>query len=93
MTIVHILIMPTYKPGDPEPDGYLQWHEWAEVQWKSGLRQQQCAVCDRWYFPQSLSDKVLRWEGKTIFGQVVQQSAPICKACEESEAIACEITR
>ncbi len=21
-----------YKPGDPPPEGYLEWHEWAEVQ-------------------------------------------------------------
>ena len=39
--LVHLLIMPTYKPGDPAPTGYLQWHEWAEVQWKAGLRQRE----------------------------------------------------
>ena len=30
---------PIYKPGDPAPKGYLQWNEWAEVQWSAGLRQ------------------------------------------------------
>jgi len=81
-----ILEIPTYKPGDSEPTGYLQWHEWAEVQWKSGLRQQQCGVCERFYFPQSLSDQVLRWEAKTARGVVVKQTAPICNGCAEADA-------
>lgn len=87
MTIVHLLIMPTYKPGDPEPTGYLQWHEWAEVQWKSGLRQCQCGSCGRYCFPQSLSDQVLRWEAKTSAGEVVHRAEPLCKACEVPDAV------
>ncbi len=27
-----------YKPGDPPPDGYCDWHEWADVQAKAGLK-------------------------------------------------------
>lgn len=38
--------------GDPRPDGYLAFHEWAEVQHKGGLRQQQCSTCGLWFFPQ-----------------------------------------
>jgi len=83
--------MPTYKPGDPEPTGYLQWHEWAEVQWTSGLRQRQCGVCGRWNFPQSLSEQVVRWEAKTSTGEVVQMSEPMCKACESAKSVASEI--
>ena len=30
-----------YKPGDQAPNGYLGWHEWAEVQHKAWLRQKQ----------------------------------------------------
>ena len=28
-----------YKPGDLPPEGYLEWHEWAEVQRKAGIKQ------------------------------------------------------
>lgn len=83
---MHILIMPTYKPGDPEPMGYLQWHEWAAVQWKSGLRQRQCGACGRYCFPQSMSEKVVRWEAHTSAGDVMQGAEPICKACEAAAA-------
>jgi hypothetical protein len=44
-----------YKPGDPPPGGYLNWHAWAEVQDKAGLRQKQCSRCGLWKFPQELS--------------------------------------
>jgi hypothetical protein len=44
-----------YKPGDPPPDGYLNWHAWAEVQDKAGLRQKRCSRCGLWKFPQELS--------------------------------------
>lgn len=47
-----LLIMPTYKAGDPPPTGYLQWHEWARAQIKGGLRQRRCRVCGLWQFPQ-----------------------------------------
>ena len=40
----------TYKPGDLPPEGYVQWHEWAHVQYKAGLRQKK--VDGKWYFPQ-----------------------------------------
>jgi hypothetical protein len=44
-----------YKPGDPPPGGYLNWHAWAEVQDKAGLRQKRCSQCRLWKFPQELS--------------------------------------
>jgi hypothetical protein len=44
-----------YKPGDPPPGGYLNWHAWAEVQDKAGLRQKKCRQCGLWKFPQELS--------------------------------------
>ena len=31
-----------YKPGDPPPTGYCDWHEWARIQDKAGLRQVRC---------------------------------------------------
>ena len=50
--LVCLLVMPKYKPGDPAPEGYLQWHEWASVQHKAGLRQRWCPVCGKWFYPQ-----------------------------------------
>ena len=47
-----ILISPTFKAGDPSPEGYIQWHEWARVQHKAGLRQRRCWSCGLWRFPQ-----------------------------------------
>jgi hypothetical protein len=44
-----------YKPGDPPPGGYLNWHAWAEVQSKAGLEQVQCERCHLWRFPQELA--------------------------------------
>ena len=47
LRVVCILEQATYKPGDQAPEGYLAWHEWAEVQHKAGLRQKQCGQCGR----------------------------------------------
>ena len=48
----HLCGTSTYRPGDPRPDGYLEWHAWATVQYIAGLRQTQCPECGRWRFPQ-----------------------------------------
>ena len=46
----------SYKVGDPPPEGYIQWHYWAEVQYNGGLRQTQCLICKKWFFPQEKCD-------------------------------------
>lgn len=46
-----------YKPGDPPPGGYLNWHAWAEVQHNAGRRQKQCSQCGLWKFPQELNGR------------------------------------
>lgn len=56
MRIIHINIIPLFKPGDPAPSGYSAWHDWAEVQYKSGIRPAQCPACYRWFFPQEQHD-------------------------------------
>lgn len=43
-----------YKVGARAPSGYLQWHEWAEVQEKGGLRQTQPYRCKHWLYPQEV---------------------------------------
>lgn len=44
-----------YKPGDPPPSGYCDWHEWARVQHKAGLRQKRCDRCCRLRFPPEIA--------------------------------------
>lgn len=50
--LVCIDVTPTFKPGDPAPEGYNAWHEWAKVQHRAGLRQSICTICCKWRFPQ-----------------------------------------
>lgn len=40
------------KPGDQPPQGYGEWHEWARVQYRAGLRQARCSGCGKYRFPQ-----------------------------------------
>lgn len=47
-----ITFTPEQRVGSPAPEGYLDWHEWAEVQHKAGLRQVECSRCARWCYPQ-----------------------------------------
>jgi len=61
----------TYKPGDLPPNGYLAWHEWADVQRRAGIGQLQCSKCGLWRTPQELSAN--------------GQAAPVCSKCAANE--------
>ena len=61
----HLLLMPDYKTGDPAPEGYLQWHAWADIQMKAGVRQTHCDRCGKWHFPQEVKKSC----GKQITGK------------------------
>jgi hypothetical protein len=54
ITIVDVV--PFFKAGDPPPSGYVEWHEWASVQLRAGLRQKRCESCGRYRFPQELKN-------------------------------------
>jgi len=62
---VHLLEVETYQPGDLPPEGYLEWHEWADVQRKAGIEQAPCVHCRKWKTPQELSGE----QPMTIFEQ------------------------
>lgn len=49
-------IVPFFKAGDTPPSGYNEWHEWAAVQHRAGLRQKRCNKCHHWLFPQEVRD-------------------------------------
>lgn len=77
-----VCAVPTFKPGDPPPSGYLEWTEWAEVQRKAGISQVECGKCGKWKTPQELSDKVVRYCAETSAGMVTVKE-PICITCDE----------
>ena len=82
---LHILWQAEYKPGDQAPEGYLAWHEWAEVQHKAGLRQKQCGRCGLWRYPQQLSATVDRAELLKARGRIASRvtvETPVCNDCE-----------
>jgi hypothetical protein len=76
-----LLVQPTFKPGDQPPEGYLEWHEWAEVQRKAGIKQQMCGRCCRWKTPQELSDIVDTTTARTSRGARHVLTSPVCNAC------------
>ncbi len=75
-----------YQPGDPAPAGYLDWHEWAQVQIDFGLRQIRCSRCVKYKFPQELSARLRTSRPHDRDGNVIAVTAPVCKACEAKEA-------
>lgn len=83
-----LCVQPEFKPGDQAPEGYLAWHEWAEVQHKAGLRQKECGRCGTWKYPQEMSDKVDRFEAKSRKGPVTLVTL-VCNDCAENEGPAC----
>ena len=57
MSYGHISVRPKYKEGDAPPSGYLDWHAWAAVQTRAGLRQRRCPDCVLWKFPQEMGKR------------------------------------
>ena len=81
-----------YKPGDMPPAGYCDWHEWAKVQHRAGLRQVRCDICSKWKYPQ----EVARTEQRSHMVYISKKHAMsgtdpierfenvvICKECNE----------
>lgn len=78
MKVGCILVGQNYQSGDQPPEGYIDKQEWAKVQMKAGLRQQQCKTCWHWKFPQELSDRV----GTMIVrGRRATIILPVCRMC------------
>lgn len=53
---LHLTFTNDYRPRDPQPDGYVDRADWAQVQLRAGLRQRRCVACKRLGFPQQLAD-------------------------------------
>lgn len=41
----------------PQKRAYAEWHLWAEQQEKKGIKQAQCASCQRYFFPSEMGKK------------------------------------
>jgi hypothetical protein len=76
---------PEFKPGDLPPEGYLAWHEWAEVQRKAGIKQVECGRCFLWKTPQELSGKFDERNAKDRRGRNGVLRTPICSKCADKE--------
>lgn len=76
-------VSPGFKPGDPPPLGYNDWHEWAEVQSKAGLKQRTCGRCSKWKFPQELSDTIDTMPAQRSNGKKIIVKSPVCKECDQ----------
>jgi hypothetical protein len=50
--ILCILQQRNYNPGDPAPEGYVDWFEWVEVQTRAALKPTWCPDDRLWKFPQ-----------------------------------------
>jgi len=79
---IHILEQATYAPGDPAPQGYLAWHEWADTQHKAGLRQKECGRCGKWRYPQELSGQRDQHVMQSRKGPVTLMMA-VCNKCAD----------
>lgn len=81
---MRILVQDEYKPGDLPPDGYLAWHEWAEVQYNAGIKQVECGQCGKWKTPQELSSNTVTHNFLDKFGKKVKVVDPLCLKCDDS---------
>lgn len=79
-----------YKPGDMPPDGYCDWFAWAEVQEKAGLKQERCAKCGLFNFPQELhrTDLVQTTVYRTKADAMAERN-PVVRTVRESVCLKC----
>lgn len=87
MQLIHMTVGQDYAVGSQPPEGYLAWHEWAEIQAKKGkLKQCECGKCGMWRFPQELSSETLTTVGKDRRGRSVVIVSKICNKCAKNDA-------
>lgn len=81
MKVACVLTTSNYKPGDLPPVGYLEWHEWAEIQRKAGIKQVQCGNCGLWKTQQELSAEVFEFTARDRKGNHKILRLPLCSKC------------
>ena len=69
--------------GSQPPQGYIQWHTWAEKQHKAGLRQSRCAHCGKWKYPQEMSalDETHKGTTRKHGGTTIITKHKVCNEC------------
>lgn len=78
---MRILAQKEYKPGDLPPDGYLAWHEWADVQREAGIKQVTCGRCGKWKTPQEFSALVDAATLRDKKWRAVSVKTTVCAKC------------
>lgn len=76
-----------YEVGDMPPEGYIQWHGWADAQEKGGLKQARCGECGLWNYPQELTDQQRATHGVTANGKEAVIFHRVCKKCAAKSLI------
>jgi hypothetical protein len=81
-------ITPDFKPGDlpPPSHAYNDWHAWADVQRKAGIKQAQCGSCGLWRTPQEMSAITRPWSAFDRYGTRVHLESKVCLKCAERPA-------
>ena len=69
-----------FKVGDPPPDGYSEWFEWAEVHQKAGLKQKPCSTCGKWKYPHEIHSKPIA-QMMNSRGKKVDVETVLCVTC------------
>lgn len=85
-----LTVTPDFEAGDQPPPkhAYTDWHAWAEVQHKAGLRQVECGKCGLWKYPQELSDKTIKhtlYKNKKMT-KPVHVETRVCNDCAALDA-------
>lgn len=85
-SVIHICGTATYKPGDPRPSGYLDFHEWAMVQMKAGLKEMKCSSCGKWKFQHEMSERLEKRTMHDSQWREVEVTLRSCVKCEKGQA-------
>lgn len=82
-----------FEPYSQPPAGYMERHEWAQVQLRAGLRQKLCGFCSLWKFPQELVGDAIVTQAETSRGTKVNQIWHVCEECSKKESVKLRIKR
>jgi hypothetical protein len=86
MRLINITAQKEYKVGDPAPEGYLEWHEWAEVHRKAGIKQVECCHCGKWKMPNELHAKPFSFVAIDPRKGPIKVEKSQCKKCADKQS-------
>lgn len=80
-------VIPTFKIGDPCPEGYGARIEWNNVHARAGLKQERCGMCMLWKWPHEMNSKIhVSYASRTKRGPTnVRMESRYCLECDPKE--------